>query len=67
MSVFWRHTGCATNCDITNSTLVCEAVSDCTPKLELVPPNMRPKAKLTCKPLDGEGPTWLKVCGLDLP
>jgi hypothetical protein len=67
MSVFWHSTGCATNCDVTNSRLVCESASDCKPMLALVPSDMRQKAKLTCKPIDGEGPPWLKVCDLDLP
>ncbi len=67
MSVFWRQTYCSTNCDVSNTTFPCETAADCRAKLLLVPPSLRHLAKLECKPLEGEGPSWLKVCELVLP
>jgi hypothetical protein len=61
----WHNTYCATNCDLTNTQLVCRKPSDCLRKLQLVPANVRGRAKLSCEP-NGEGaPPWLKTCRLE--
>jgi hypothetical protein len=67
MVYFWRQTYCATNCDVSNTTFPCETPADCKPKLELIPPEMRHRVKLLCKPLEGEGPSWFKVCDMEVP
>ena len=62
----WRGTSCATNCDL--STLVCDTVFDCEPRLNELSPSERAHAKLECgRTLEDEGPTWLKLCLLEVP
>jgi hypothetical protein len=61
----WHNTYCATNCDLANTQLICSKPIDCRAKLQLLPPNVRGRAKLSCEP-NGEGaPPWLKTCRLD--
>jgi len=67
MTVAWQRTYCATNCDLSNTSLVCDTVADCKRKLELIPPHLRHQAKLSCQPREGEGPSWLKQCEVDVP
>ncbi len=66
-SAYWRTTGCASNCDITNSTLACNTAKDCAAILWRVPQQWHRKAKLRCEPVGDGGPAWLKACRLDLP
>jgi len=67
MTVAWQQTYCATNCDLSNTSLICETVADCKPKLQLIPPHLRHQAKLSCEAREGEGPSWLKQCEVDVP
>jgi len=68
---WWRMTACSTNCDITNSTIVCDTVADCRRKLDLVkdyPKQDRLRVKLSCVPVkDADAPPWLRACELDIP
>ena len=68
---WWHMTACATNCDITNSTIVCDTVADCRRKLDLVkdyPIKDRLRVRLSCVPVkDEDAPPWLRTCELDIP
>jgi len=68
---WWHMTGCSTNCDITNSTIVCDTVADCRRKLALtmqLPPKDRHRAVLSCVPVtDADAPPWLRTCELKFP
>jgi hypothetical protein len=64
----WRGTNCAKSCDLKQSTLVCDTVTDCEPRLDEVPPYERSRAKIDCgRTLEDEGPMWLKLCSLEVP
>jgi len=60
-------TASASNCDITNSTPVCNTAKDCAAMLWRVPQQWHRKAKLRCEPVGDGGPVWLRHVNSTFP